>query len=181
MKVKGSPITRHDVGVKAILSIPLIAALGVLNAYAFADEAADRVAISKVIASLNNSASGASRSSSPQAALFVADGRGYSEFQRLKSAHPQGFRIQAPSVDLARPRVTISHEPWGEAEINMPGRDPDIVFITPDVAVADAACTYQDAGATETLPLSFVLKKVGEEWKIASLRVLALRPAQMPR
>jgi hypothetical protein len=87
------------------------------------------------------------------------------------------------------PTVTISHEPWGEATINFPGRrhffpieivnprieSRTIRFITTDVALADAACTYQEDGTTRTTPLLLVMKKEGNDWKIASLRVLAPR------
>ncbi len=94
------------------------------------------------------------------------------------------------------PTVTISHDPWGEATINFPGMPPlppagfypwinlwiyprivsgAIRFITPDVALAEGAWIYQDGAATQTIPLLFVMKKEGDNWKIASLRVLASR------
>ena len=51
---------------------------------------------------------------------------------------------------------------------------PSIAFITPDVALAEGACTYEDDHATkQTSPLLFVMKKEGDDWKIASIRVLA--------
>ena len=72
--------------------------------------------------------------------------------------------------------VTISHEPWGEATINLPGRESrtSIAFITADVALAEGACTYEDDhSGSQTTPLLFVMKKEGDGWKIAFIRVLA--------
>jgi hypothetical protein len=82
-----------------------------------------------------------------------------------------------PSIDHSN--VTISHEPWGEAAINL--MSPRILiaairFITPDVALADATRTHKvDDGTTQTIPLLFVMKREGENWKIASVYVLASR------
>jgi len=79
--------------------------------------------------------------------------------------------------------VTISLEPMGEASIHLPDTleilNPRIAcgtlrFITPEVALADASWTYQGEGAaTQTVPLLFVMKKEGADWKIAALRILA--------
>jgi hypothetical protein len=94
-----------------------------------------------------------------------------------------------PSPPSDHPTVTTSHEVWGEAAINFPGVgsitfeevNPQIVsgairFITPDVALADGACRYNDdSAATQSTPLLFVMKREGGDWKIASLRVLAPR------
>jgi len=174
---------RHYASVKAILYLPLFFA-----AYASADEAADRMAIGRAIAAVNEV---------PQRpALFTEDADASSELERLWKVKPLRFRILGPSGDPAssprvdRPTVTISHEPWGEATINFPGMESlpaleilnpriasrTIRFITPGVALADGACTYEDGGATtQTTPLLFVMKKEGDNWKIASLRVLAPR------
>ena len=151
-------------------------------AYASADEAADRVAIGHVIAKLNVL---------PQrAALFTDDADGASELEGLrKDKRISSFRISTPPAD--RPTVTISHEPWGEATINLPGmasimmsnstvevlnpriESINIRFIAPDVALADAVWTYkEDASTTQSKPLLFVMKREGADWKIASLRVL---------
>jgi hypothetical protein len=173
---------RHYPRVKAVLYLPLFFA-----AYASADEAADRVAIGRAIATLNEL---------PQrAALFTEDASASFELERLWKGVPLAFRILEPSRDpvslpqAERPTVTISHEPWGEATINLPGMgslpaleilNPRIVsrtirFITPDVALADGAWTYKDGATTQTIPLLFVMKKEEGNWKIASLRLLAPR------
>ncbi len=145
---------------KALLFVPLL-----LVSNAFADEAADRVAIGHSIMALNEP--------TQINALFTGDGR--SEYERLREANPVGFRIIAPAANPVRPTVTISHEPWGEATINFQNAHPSVAFITPDVALAEGACGYQDSKATmHTTSLLFVMKKVGDAWKIASIRVLAV-------
>lgn len=165
---------RHHAATKALLCLSLLTA-----SYAWADEAADRMAVDRTIAALNEV---------PQRApVFTADA--YSELDHLPDVQPQAFRIAGPArTDSGM--VTISHEPWGEAALNFPGTaslptleilNPRIAsgatrFVTPDVAVTDGVWTYKDnAGATQTIPLLFVMKREGNNWKIASLRVLAPR------
>jgi hypothetical protein len=163
---------RHFASLTAILCVPLF-----FVSHAWADEAADRAAIGRAIASLNES----SNEPSQHNALFTADGNAASELALLRRVNPP-FRIVGPSQEsIPIGAVTISHEPWGEARINFPAMesrtiDRSIVFITPGVALAEGACAYQDdAAATQTTPLLFVMKKEGDDWKIASLRVLAPR------
>jgi hypothetical protein len=150
----------------------LLCVLLLFAPHALADEAAERIAIGRAIRTLNES--------SQHSALFT-DGRAYSEFELLRRAHPLAFRIIGPADPevMARtgdPTVTISHEPWGEATINLPRREsrPSIAFITPDVALAEGVYTYEDDHATkQTMPLLIVMKKEGDDWKIASIRALA--------
>jgi hypothetical protein len=179
MLVKGPSIMRHYATVKAILCLPIL-----LAPYASADEAADRVAIDRAVAALNEL---------PQRADVFTDDAS-SELKRLPNVKPRAFRVPGPQddrVSLPRtdgPTVTISHEIWGEATINIPGvaslpvfeiLNPRIVngairFITPEVALTDGIWKYEDEnGMTQTIPILFVMKKEGSNWKIASLRVLA--------
>lgn len=148
---------------KRILCLSLLVAGWTLfPSYSRADEATDREAINRLIAGL---------SSFPQRAAF--------------------FTADADGVDLLRaaplPSVTISHEPWGEARINFPSSPINtrfsvsaaIRFITPDVALADGVRTYNDdSGAAQTTPLLFVMKREGDQWKIASVRITTPIPAQ---
>ncbi len=156
----------HYASLTTLLCVPLFVA-----SYASADEVADRAAIGRTIATLNES--------SQHDALFTADGNAASELALLRRVNPP-FRIVGPSDgSVAVPTVTISKEPWGEARIDFPAAEPrtvnrSITFITPDVALAEAACTYLDA-TTQATPLLFVMKREGGDWKIASLRVLAPR------
>jgi len=165
---------RYYARAKAILCLPLL-----LASYASADETADGLAIDHAIAALNEA---------PQrAAVFTADA--YSELDRLPNVTPQAFRIAGPARQDG-PMVTISHEPWGEVTLNLPGTaslpaleilNPRIAsgairFVTSDVALADGVWTYKDdGGTTQTIPLLFVMKREGDNWKIASLRVLTPR------
>jgi hypothetical protein len=138
---------------KALLCLPL------LFSAAWAEEASDREAVARVIARVNEVPLPAS--------IFTAD----------SDAAPALERLRKPPD---HPTVIISHEPWGEATIQFPGRElrnPRIItravrFLTPDVALADAACVYDDA-APHTRPLLFVMKREGGSWKIASVRLLA--------
>ena len=139
---------------KVILCLLLLAAQG------WGDETTERQAIERVIASVNESA--------PAPTLFTADSDARLVLDLLR---PWGDR------HARRPAVVVSHEPWGEATISWSGACGPIVsrrvrFITPDVALADAACIYDDDTAA---PLLFVMKKDGADWKIASLRRLARR------
>jgi len=146
---------------KAILCLPLLFA-----AFAYADEVADRAAIARAIDALNEIPSRiADVTESPAAAR---------ETMAVLMAAP-------PPRDSARPSVTISHEPWGEATLNFPAVEPvgyrvvagAMRFLTPDVALVDAYTTRTDATFLHR-PILFVMKKVGNDWKIASARLLAL-------
>jgi hypothetical protein len=157
-----------------------------LASLALADDVADRAAIGRVIAGLNEQPR--------RAALFTVDSDAPAELERLPKVEPLEFRVRTPEADPAlpsgadRPTLTISHEPWGEAAIDFPGRLPVVELvnprivgsgirsITPDVALADGRWTYTEkGGATRTIPLLFVVKKEGETWKLAALRTLAPR------
>lgn len=94
---------RHFASMKALLCAALLFA-----SYAFADEAAERIAIGRAIAALNEP--------SLRSARFT-DRRAYSEFERIRAANLVAFRIIGPAADpesLARvddPTVTIRTSP----------------------------------------------------------------------
>jgi hypothetical protein len=123
----------------------------VFAASGWAEEAADRASIERVIAALNQT---------PRpVGLFTADFDG--------SALPGALT------------VTISHEPWGEATIGplfaLGPAGPKITigrvrFITGDVALVEGA------GGVESTPLLFVVRKEIEGWKIASVHTLRQGP-----
>ena len=145
----------------------------------WADEASDRAAIGSVIAALNEF---------PQhPELFTADSDAPVVLRQLGKGKRPTYRPRAGEQGSPSPSVTISHEPWGEATIHLSGPAREVVnprivshnirFITPDVALIDGACSYQEDGAPpQTTPLLFVAKKEAGRWKIASLRVLAPHP-----
>jgi len=135
---------------------------------AFASEAEDRVAMERAIESLNVPKRVYPAVANPQAAF---------ELDRLKRSHPGTMRILGPDSSAPSPAVVVSHEPWGEAQVNLSKlADPPVVFVTPDVALVNGSCRFEGpAGAvTETVPLVFVMKKENGEWKIASIRRTAV-------
>ena len=177
LPVKGLKLMRHYGGMKAIPCLLLCFAF-----CAAADDAADRAAIERVIASLNVL---------PRAsAFFTADAS--SDLDRLPNLQDVSavkFRPILPSDDPAvHPSLTISHEIWGEAKIDFPGASAEILnpriacasirFITSDVALGDGNWTYENGPETQTTPLLFVMKEEAGNWKIASIRLLAPRPAK---
>jgi len=147
----------------------------------WADESADRAAIGRSIAALNEVPR--------RTDLFTADANSTSLLDQLWKGKRLTFRARMgldgaeSSATVNRPNVTISHEPWGEATINIPPMpvevlNPKIVsyvirFITPDVALVDGASVYwnTDTGA-ESTPLLLVMKREGERWMITALRVV---------
>ena len=176
--MKGCARLRHYASVKPICCLALL-----FVPYALAAESADRLAIDRTIASLNEL---------PRRLDLFSAGAEISCLETLRKLTPSPtFRTSRQSSDpetisIDRPAVTISHEPWGEATIALPEMpsfpfqilNPRIVprtirFITPDVALADGTWTYEDSGTALQKPLLFVMKKEGTAWRIASLRLLA--------
>ena len=164
--LKGAAASRHSAGVKTILCLVLLFA-----PYAAADETADRAAIRHTIARLNELPRHPS--------LFTADSDAPSELERLPKAATQVIH----SLRSGHLTVTISHEPWGEATFDFPVAlhilKPRIVcgairLITADVALAEGTWSDRNFGAPiQTIPLLFVMKKEGDAWKIAALRMVA--------
>lgn len=143
---------RHYLSRRAILLIPVF-----LATCAWADQPSDSAAIAGAIAALNDPT---------QRETVIADhGTAASELEALRKIQAHAFRIPA-----VLPTVTISHEPWGEATLGIPGPAEPILFLTPDVALAEGSCT---ADGGRNVRLLFAMKKEGGVWKIASVRVLA--------
>ena len=149
----------------------------------FADDIGDRNAIDRAIAALNHI---------PRNPNLITEEAAL-ELNRLPKVTPElgVFRPQPDkSTPSDRPRVVISHEPWGEATIEFssgPGpvtlellnpriRNQATHFITSDVAVADGIWSFKrDSATTQTVPMLFVLRKAGDEWRIEVIRLLAPR------
>lgn len=119
---------------------------------AWADEAADRAAIERVIGAFNETQPGSNARSS----LFTAD-----------ADNELNHRLQP------------SDRPWSEATApRLVARK--IRFVTPDVALVDAAITrYGSTIPVQRIPVFIVVKKE-RDWRIASLRVLGPVPAFKP-
>jgi len=166
----------------ALIGLPLL-----LSSIGWAEEAADRGQIDKTIAALNVT---------PEPSGLYTDDS-VSELGKLPQPGKTQGRLQLNSVvqtqqalgaPTAQPTVVISHEPWGEARINLGGAEltppamemlnphissGTIRFVSADVATVDGKWTYTDGGSIRTIPLLFVMRREGDEWKIASARLLA--------
>jgi len=135
-----------------------------------ADHRAERIAVGKAIASLNDP--------STMNSAFTMDGDGWVRFEELRKSTPtEACRVVGPSKEGPRPTVTPSGRPWGEAGVEIP---PEwrawfdaIRFVTKDVALVEGACEFDDNGATRRKPLFLVVRRQGADWKIATLRLLA--------
>jgi hypothetical protein len=132
--------------VKALLCLlaPLVAALA-------ADVQTDRLAIEAAIAAVNDP--------ELRPAAFTADAHSDVDFDRLIDLH-------------WKPAIVIGmDEPWRNLTVPriVSGK---IFLIAPGVAVADCASTIRGAVTlAERVPLLFVLKKIGKEWRIAEVRL----------
>jgi hypothetical protein len=116
---------------------------------AFADQPADRTAIESVVKSL--------KTASPVAALFTADAD--SDLVQLNAAQSSETADQIWS-ESAPPGLVID----------------SIRFLTPDVAIVNAAVLQIGSVLIRRTPVLFVMKKETNSWKIASLRMLSASP-----
>ena len=154
LKLKGTRAMQHFCGVKVILCFPLFFAVGL-----WADETQDRAAIDKVIATLNDPVH--------RSGLFTKDADSGLDFDRLIDLHmanssPRGVVIGMNETwtQMTEPRVVSG----------------SIRFITRDVAIVDGASTVEGAVTlARSVPLLFVMKKEGAEWRISAVRVLTAR------
>ena len=120
--------------VKAILIITL------LSGMAWADEAADRVAITRTVAA-------SARTDAKIADLVTSDFDG--ELVKLPQAQPW--------CELDCPKLTLGA----------------VRFITPDVALVDGTATGD--GVVPGPGFIAILKRVGDGWRIASMRRVVVR------
>lgn len=142
-----------------------------------ADEAADRAAIEKVIATLNNPPGSPGLFADDFSDNSVLISLGVYRYA-IRSAHPTTPDGQ-PTIHLDTISMCVSHEPMGEPEPcgGIDGLTPtafrfvmqSVRLLTPDVALVDAA-NYR---LSQSSPVMLVLRKEGDVWKIASLRVIA--------
>jgi hypothetical protein len=140
---------RHFFDMKCV-SLSLLFAVGLS-----AGEMQDRAAIDKVITALNDPLQ--------RGRVFTSDADSSVNFDRLLDIHRQD-----PSPTGA---MIGREEPW--TELTMPRvASGSIRFITPNVAIVDGASTVQGAiTLAPQVPLMFVMKKEGSEWRIDAVRV----------
>jgi hypothetical protein len=123
----------------------------------WADEAGDREVITQVISALNDPVQ--------RPHLFTKDADTAVDFSRLIDLH-----LTCLSCGVVHGRT----ETWREMTV------PRIVssnirFVTPEVALVDGASTVRGAVTlVARVPLLFVLKKEGQEWRIHAVRQLAM-------
>lgn len=123
-----------------------IAALA-LAPLAFADEAADRTAIGKLLAALNDR-------NAPHDQLYTADsGDSRQLLERIERIPDSG----RPMSEVTPPVLVLSA----------------VRFITPEVALVDAAITqYGSLAIRERTPVLLILRK-SRDWQVAVVRVQA--------
>jgi hypothetical protein len=116
---------------------------------AFPDQISDRAAVESVIDALNGPTPAIP-------ALFEAENTG--EFSKLMDLDRMFLsEYKEPLSELTRPRIVAN----------------SIRLITRDVALVDAAKTqYGSVFFFRSVPVFFVLKKEGTDWKIAAVRIL---------
>ena len=136
---------------KAMLCLPLLFATGL-----YAGESQDRAAIGRVMDSLNEPAQ--------RGRAFAADADSTLDFGSLVRLHRRIPCVACVAVGM--------DEPWTELTVPRVVCE-NIRFITPDVALVDGASIIRGAvSLLPRVPLLFLLKKSGADWKITAARVL---------
>lgn len=168
---------------KAIL--PLL-----FTVFVFADDGslADRQAIEHTIARLNPLPLWNMANTALPNSIFTADAT--SDLDKLQRPKTISFG-QPPNQSSTdgewRPVVTVSKEPWGEAQTNLGGYDPNrkveflnprisaisIRFITRDVALVEGTWRDKEDDRKQAVPLFFVMKKGQNGWKIAAAKLVS--------
>jgi hypothetical protein len=133
----------------------LIACISLIfAALAHADETADRSAIERVIRLLSDRQPVPAQKQT--STLFTADAD--NDLARLTELNGQWLQLsREPWSEMTTPRLAIH----------------SIRFVTPDVALVNAASVqYGSNIPVRRIPMLFVMKKEGTDWRIAALRVL---------
>ncbi len=121
---------------------------------AWADATSDRAAIESVISRLNDAVT-------PVSTLFTTD-----------TADNPAQLVQL----VGRNRVSAANaQPFSEISV------PKIVvhavqFVTPEVALVDAANAQYGSNMVRSVPILFVLKRQGDDWRIAAYRIILASP-----
>jgi len=138
----------------------LLAAILFFAAWARADSATDRKAIESLIALLND------HRVLPRS-LFARDAANSStELARLADLDRMLSSSSELLSELTAPKIEIN----------------SIRFITPDVALVEGANSQFGSMILKSeLPILFVMKREGKNWRIASFRILADLSALGPR
>jgi hypothetical protein len=157
--VKGTQMARHFCGMsmRMILCFHLFCAVGL-----WADEAGDRAVINKVIAAVNDPAQ--------RPGLFTKGVDSDVDFDRLVDLHTECPSSSGAMRGTQRAFSIGMDETWRVLTV------PRVVigsvrFMKRDAAIVDGASTIRGATTlAESVPLLFVLKKKGAEWRISAVR-----------
>jgi hypothetical protein len=155
--------------------VKILVCLTVLVASAaWADENTERAAIEATVAALNTSPF--------QPNLFTGDFANADELQRFLGQAEQLIESSLPIdgvvVRTEAATLIISRQPMGEAILHFSPLKRfvtrSVTFISPDTSVVVAIYERQfEPTASKRVPVLFVLRREGSEWRIASFRVLA--------
>jgi hypothetical protein len=115
---------------------------------ALADEAADRTAINTLVASLND------RTASHDQ-LYTSDS-GDSRMQLERLTGTRSEPMSAPMSEVTRPFIALNA----------------VRFITPDVALVDAAGAQYGSLYMRRVPVLLILRK-SQAWQVAFVRIIA--------
>jgi hypothetical protein len=125
-----------------------------LGPVAWADATSDRAAVESVISRLNDAVT-------PVSTLLTADtvddpaplvqlvGQ-----NRLRAANTQPFS------EVSVPRIVVH----------------SVRFITPEVALVDASNGQYGSNMVWSVPILFVMKRQGDDWRIAAYRIIPASP-----
>ena len=142
-------------GVEQVMK-PILCLSFLFSACLWADEAADRLAIEKVLAACNEARS--DPDAKPLSTLFTSDADP-AELDRLSDMERRMQRMRQ-----------ISDGPW--SEVTAPRIvSESIRFVTPDVALVAGAIVQYGSLSGRREPVTFVIKKQRTEWRIVSLRL----------
>lgn len=131
----------------------LMCGLLIFSAFARADERTDRVEIQGIIDALNNYVPDGGQHQ--VSALFTSDAD--NQLARLLGLDRGLVPANTPWSELTRPKIALQ----------------SIRFITPDVALVDAANSqYGSTILVRRVPLLMVMKRESSGWRVASLRVM---------
>jgi hypothetical protein len=125
-----------------------------LASAAWADATSDRAAIEAVISRLNDAVT-------PVSTLFTADtADNPAELVQLVSRNRLRAANAQPLSEVSVPRIVVH----------------SVQFITPEVALVDAANAQYGTNMVRSSPILFVLKRQGDDWRIAAYRITPAPP-----
>jgi hypothetical protein len=125
-----------------------------LASVAWADATSDRAAIESVISRLNDGVT-------PVSTLFTVDtADNPAQLVRLVGRNRLSAANAQPLSEISVPKIVVHA----------------VQFITPEVALVDAANAQYGSNMVRSVPILFVLKRQGDDWRIAAYRIIPTSP-----